>query len=364
MIAANVPDLDLVYTNVIAPPLGYLVHHRGHTHTVIGAAVLAAVLILVYRVLPPVRRMPLADRARIWMVIAIGLASHVLLDALNSYGIHPYHPMDATWYYGDAVFIFEPILWIILGLALAPNAKGTAARMASLLPVVILPLVMAWMGIIPLESLLLLAAAGALWRVLMSPLAPRVRAAAALVVTGWAIAALIGLSRMARTASVDILQPHLGGELVDVALTPNPASPLCWSVIGIERIDAKGEYVLWRGTLTLAPRFKPAESCASHRLTAASPVRMLGANRFVLRDEIHQSLHHLRRLAERNCRVRAWLRFGRAPVVTGNEIYDLRFDAAGQNFSRMPIDDRSECPRFVPGWSIPRADLLSVVPGP
>ena len=37
LIASNFPDLDLVLTPLLAPPLGYLMHHRGHTHTLLWA---------------------------------------------------------------------------------------------------------------------------------------------------------------------------------------------------------------------------------------------------------------------------------------------------------------------------------------
>ena len=36
VIASNLPDLDLVYTGIAPAPLGYLLHHRGHTHTSSG----------------------------------------------------------------------------------------------------------------------------------------------------------------------------------------------------------------------------------------------------------------------------------------------------------------------------------------
>src|SRR5438309_7663934 len=36
-LASNFPDLDLVLTHLLEPPLGYLLHHRGHTHTLVGA---------------------------------------------------------------------------------------------------------------------------------------------------------------------------------------------------------------------------------------------------------------------------------------------------------------------------------------
>src|ERR1044071_6731268 len=40
IVAANLPDADLFYTRIAPPPLGYLLHHRGHTHTIVGCVVL------------------------------------------------------------------------------------------------------------------------------------------------------------------------------------------------------------------------------------------------------------------------------------------------------------------------------------
>ena len=359
VIAANLPDLDLIYTGVIPPPLGYLLHHRGHTHTVMGVAVLAALLLLAYRVLPPVKRMPLADRLRLWGVIAAGLASHVALDSLNSYGVHPFYPGNPAWYFGDAVFIFEPLLWTVFGIAAAWNTHGKLARIASTLPVVIFPLLLAWMRIVPIEALVILTIVSAAFAKAASRLSPRARAAAALIIVTAAVSGWTSVARVARAASAQVLEPHVRGRLVDLVLSPNPASPLCWSVIGIELNEAAGEYVLWRGTLSLAPRWKPPESCASYRFAGVKTTRMPGDGSFALRDETHHSLSRLRSLAEGDCWVRAWLRFGRVPVITGNEIYDLRFaERPGQDFTRMRIQQRSDCPRFVPGWAMPRADLL------
>ena len=36
VLAANLPDGDLLYSNIMSPPLGYLLQQRGYTHTVVG----------------------------------------------------------------------------------------------------------------------------------------------------------------------------------------------------------------------------------------------------------------------------------------------------------------------------------------
>ena len=66
---------------------------------------------LVCWLLPAVRRLSPAHRARLWTLISAALLSHELLDAGNSYGVHPFFPFDSRWYYGDAVFILEP--WLL-----------------------------------------------------------------------------------------------------------------------------------------------------------------------------------------------------------------------------------------------------------
>jgi inner membrane protein len=363
IIAANLPDVDLAYVGVAPAPLGYLLHHRGHTHTVIGVGALLLLLVVIYRRLPPVTKLRSGDRLRLWLSMALGLGSHIPLDALNSYGVHPFYPVDSSWYFGDAVFIFEPAFWVVLGLAAAWNARTPIARLVSALPIVIFPIAMVSMDIVPLEAAVVLAVAGALFAAAVGAMSRRARAGCALAACVVMIVGLVAASRAARHATIAALNPELRGRLVDVIRTPNPSSPLCWAVIGIELNERGGEYILWRGTLSLAPAWKDPATCASHRFAAVRGARTIGGGRLVLSDELHQSLGDLRARAERDCRVRAWLRFGRAPVVAGGAIFDLRFaNLAAQNFSHMrlePGDRGSLCPTGLPHWGMPRADILS-----
>ena len=362
MIAANLPDIDLVYSVITPEPIGYLLHHRGHTHTIVGIAVLAGLILLSYRWLPSVRGMRVFDRLRFWLVIVGGLASHLIFDSLNTYGVHPFYPWDNGWYFGDTLFILEPLIWIVLGTAAVWSARTTRARIAVGVPLLVLLFTMASMPALPLESVAGLALVGVPMFVLMRRLSNAVRGALALAATAAIAIGLSLASREARAASVAAFQPELHGALVDVVLTPNPSSPLCWSVIGIERYDRGGEYILRRGTLSLAPRLIEPERCASHRFPGASTVRVLGGGRLALRDEIRQDLSRLRDRAARDCWTRAWLRFGRAPVMADGQIFDMRFaERRTQPFTYMPLTRRPSdppCPSFVPPWDMPRADLL------
>jgi inner membrane protein len=359
IIAANLPDLDFAYSRITLPPLGYLLHHRGHTHTVAGLGMLALALVAAYWSFPSVRKMRLSGQVRFWLLIALALASHLALDGLNSYGIHPFFPVDNNWYFGDSVFILEPSLWLILGVAVALNGRSRSARLAVALPMLVLLCTTASAGAIPVEAVAALAIGGSLfaWAALRWP--PPMRAGVALVVCVLIVTGFSGASRLARSAAVAALTPELRGRLVDVILTPNPTSPLCWSVIGIELRENEGVYVLSRGTLSLKPAWKAPTHCASHRRSRSGNARIIGDGHLELLDTRHQPLQRLRALAERDCWVRAWLRFGRAPVIERGTIFDLRFsDRIGQEFSHMRLERREGCPANVPGWSMPRADLL------
>ncbi len=211
----------------------------------------------------------------------------------------------------------------------------------------------------PVESLAVLAIAGVLFAWITLRLSPPARAAAALAVLVLIVAGFAGTSRLARRAAVDALTPELRGQIVDVILTPNRSSPLCWAVIAIELREADGEYVLWRGTLSVMPAWKMPTDCASYQRRGARDGRILGDGRLAVRDQLHQPLQRLRTLAARDCWVRAWLRFGRAPVIEGDSIFDLRFsERPGREFTNVPFGAREGCPANVPGWGMPRADLL------
>jgi inner membrane protein len=363
IVAANLPDIDLVYSAITPAPLGYLLHHRGHTHTIVGLCVLAAAMAFIYALIPPVRAMRAGDRLRFHLLIVVALASHLAMDALNSYGVHPFYPFDNRWRYGDAVFIFEPALWVVLGVAVAWNARSRTSQLAAALPLVILLAAIASMDVMPAESAAVLAVAGSAFAWFARKISLRARAAVALAATALIVVALLAISRGAHSASVDALKPAVHGRLVDVVLTPNPASPLCWSVIAIETRESAGEYVLWRGTLSLAPSIKDPTSCAIHRFARAGRIRTLAQGAFELRDEIHQSLGRLRGMAEHDCWTAAWLRFGRAPVIERDTIFDLRFvERQTQDFTHMSLARRSgdpRCPTWVPPWTAPRMDLLS-----
>ena len=268
------------------------------------------------------------------------------------YGIHPFAPFDARWMYGDAVFIFEPWIWLLQGGAVAANAGGRvrAALAVGLLAIVAIA---AALGVVAVGSLAALAGGAILWAFVLRALRSRARAWAALAAAGLFVATSFALALSARVQTAARLPTT--ERMVDIVRSPHPASPLCWSVIAItEREDA---YVLRRGTLSLAPAIQDPARCGLH---ATAQLPTLRADRGMLwTDEIVQPLARLRALEREDCWVRAWLQFARAPVADDRRVFDLRFETLPRdNFTAMPLG-RAGCPANVTGWTPPRADLLA-----
>ena len=316
-------------------------------------------MMLVCRLSPAARRLATTHGVRLWATVWLNLAGHVWLDAFNVYGVHPFYPFDSRWYYGDAVFIFEPALWLLLGIAAIGNARRRVTRVMIGALVAALLIAVAALGVVPRTIVVWLGVTGAALAVIARHAAPRVRSAVALAASAVFMIGMFGVSRMARAETLAAIEPDRRGALVDVILSPDPAVPVCWSVIVIERDDDAGQYVLRRGTLSLLPASHPPASCASRRFTIGGAVeaqpgaaRWHGAKRFGSRSDVLRELH------DRDCWVRAWLQFGRAPVIRDGRILDLRFDTGARgNFTAMTLSpDRAAagCPAHVTPWAAPR----------
>ena len=118
--------------------------------------------------------------------------------------------------------------------------------------------------------------------------------------------------------------------------------PWCWSVLTLQKAAGGPAEALIarRATLSLLPGVWPASSCASARLmsahwTADDPA----SDAIVWHRRWRIDVDELRALYAANCRVRAWLQFGRVPHVADGTIADLRFEhPIGQNFTPMAVE--------------------------
>src|SRR6266571_1329351 len=240
VVGANLPDVDLAWSS-FRSVLVYYHEHRGWTHSLVGFAVLALswwiVLLVIDRRLPARRLEAKAKPLPLLIAAAIGVASHLLMDAANSYGIRPFLPWSDRWVYGDLWVIVDPWLWLFLGGAVYLSGSGGRRR----------------------DRVWLMGAAVAACVVLFTPVVPaacRIAWAAALL-TALAVcrgaagrhgdgsrAARAGLALVVLYAALCAVSHHAalgrlgqrgaeraGGHAPTVAALPHPADPFRWEGI-------------------------------------------------------------------------------------------------------------------------------------
>lgn len=150
MLAANAPDID-IFVMFLGSYAG-LAFRRGWTHGPVAMAVLPVFLtglILAWDRLVRRRgergasRAPVAVGATL-LIASVGVWSHPALDWLNTYGIRLLMPFRGDWFYGDAVFIIDPWLWLLLAAALIPWRR--TRRRVQVIGVVAVAYVVAMIG--------------------------------------------------------------------------------------------------------------------------------------------------------------------------------------------------------------------------
>lgn len=115
VLGANAPDIDAI-TYFTGSSLWW---RRGWTHGVLALGAwpfaIAAILLIVARTFGHAshRRPPPKAATLIW-ISALGVWTHPLLDFLNNYGVRWLMPFNTRWFYGDALFIVEPLIWLCL----------------------------------------------------------------------------------------------------------------------------------------------------------------------------------------------------------------------------------------------------------
>ena len=128
VIGANLPDIDAAtYFLGGDVALGF---RRGWTHGVLAMAVLPPLLAWVMYQLDRVRcrRAPAATPVPLGRLVGlsyVAVLSHQVLDWLNTYGIRLLMPFDGRWFYGDALFILDPWIWLLLGTAVLLAYSGS-----------------------------------------------------------------------------------------------------------------------------------------------------------------------------------------------------------------------------------------------
>jgi inner membrane protein len=121
MLAANAPDMDTF--NFFNDNLEYLQVHRGYTHALVFAPLVALVPLLLVKAFTRTRFTLATLAAYAGCVIAV--LSHLLLDWTNVYGVRLMLPFSAKWYRLDITDIIDPVILGVLLLAVAAPALSS-----------------------------------------------------------------------------------------------------------------------------------------------------------------------------------------------------------------------------------------------
>lgn len=406
IVAAEFPDSDLVYSGPVLRMgnLGYLLHHRGHTHTIVWATVSAIVLWIVARgwvnygstgggstdggntrgasvdgAAGRGASMTSASYSGALLCVAlVGTLSHLLLDYTNSYGVHPFWPFDNRWFYGDAVFIVEPWLWLVSIPALFWNRPSRIGRVLLLLFFVLIIAATLFLGQVARDVALVLMVFAALWPVVQWRLPAMARTASglgvwALVTVGFFVAS--GRAEAAVRTAVEAVSAS--ERVLDVSLNPGPGDWGCWSVLVVS-----ADATTYRVSSAFVAPFAPVRSLATCEaryrtgriggdvlsgFAGRTSPSFAATTQVAWRSSWSAPRTELSALARTRCEVQAALHFMRVPVwQRANErelmLSDARFGVGGGGFSDVLVPSTGACAmegRWVPDWLPPRRDVYS-----
>ncbi len=121
--AAELPDADIALR--LAGDETYLQWHRGPTHSVLLLPFWALIIAWVFWEIGGRRNFRL-----LWAASAAGLASHLVLDWITSYGTLLWWPVSDARLALSLVFILDPYVWAILGVGLWAAIRTQRPRVA------------------------------------------------------------------------------------------------------------------------------------------------------------------------------------------------------------------------------------------
>ncbi|MEI9936885.1 MAG: metal-dependent hydrolase [Pseudomonadota bacterium] len=328
--------------------LSYMLYHRGVVHSFVGCLALSAVIVAVVWLFSRKG----ASLGRLLLIGFLCASLHLVMDATNDYGVHPFWPFWNGWLYGDFIFLLEPlVIMSLLPLALRGIMRDRGSRRANLrqLGLVVLALLaillliwyrvatgvyIGWISATFATCYLLTQLVLACWRRNYAPIAW------ASLLAVWGV--FFVSSRCAKAVTVSALEASTWGErLVQVDTTPAATTPLCWNVTTAGLDSSSGQIITRMGTLSLVPSLMPPCECRTATPHGPptfepngdqTPCKTPPGAAWYWTAHEEASVEELRKLARRNCRVEAALHFLRTPALKveakGGQVLigDLRLD--------------------------------------
>lgn len=118
VLAANAPDFDVV--SWFGGPMSYIRWHRNITHSLIALPIMALLAVAIVRVLGRKKVLWLPA----FLIATIAVASHLILDLTNVYGVRLLLPFSGHWFHWDLTPVIDLTIWAILFLGVAATALG------------------------------------------------------------------------------------------------------------------------------------------------------------------------------------------------------------------------------------------------
>ena len=110
--SANIPDLDVVL-GLLGDPIFSIQHHRGITHSLLFAPLLALLSAMMFFKLGRLK-----DFKTLWVYGLLGVWLHIFFDLITPFGTQLLAPFSAARFSLDLMFIIDPFFTAILGLTL------------------------------------------------------------------------------------------------------------------------------------------------------------------------------------------------------------------------------------------------------
>lgn len=389
--AANFSDIDLVYSLYDSSPLSYFIHHRGFTHTFL-MGLPQAIFVLITSALC----FRIKDKTVLaygFGLITVNIFLHIISDGLNSYGVHPFFPWDNHWFYGDRIFIIEPLIWFsILPLILVSLKNKSVLKNVLILFFITVVFLAFYLKMLSLGTAFILILYFISLVVLFYRLYEPTR-----VLVSWCFTAIIVLGFIMEGLRVENLitaefskHEHTGEKLEDLVLSPFPGNFFCWSVFAV-RTAPDDVYSVAVGKIQSLNvlGFKCPEGMTpemqDHQKTNSFSEREIVQGYetakvdYEIKSKVLKEIKSVQWLRDyrgskskifddhHDCRLQNWFQFVRVPYLNSNGDYlDLRFSHVSDrgNFTRMNLKtDQFSCVKMPAPWIRPTKKLFFKVSG-
>ncbi len=346
VLAANAPDAD-IFALVFGGRWAFLHHHRGITHSILGALALAVALPCIFYLadilLARIRGQSSRTKLRGLMIASLVVtATHPILDWTNNYGVRFLLPWNSRWFYGDFVFIVDPFIWLVLGGAAFLLTSKTRKHIIVWIVIALVPSYLVLVGAPGPNRLANEALLRVLWIVVLivlvtlyrrkigGRLGARIAIAALATVTIYCagLAAIHAVAiRQAKTEALSIANSN-AEQLVKVAAMPTIANP--------------AEWVCLMDTNRATYRFN------------LSLIRKRSGTRDLVRIEKPDESDRAVEQSSRDTRAQIFLGFARFPVIrvvgedcvtqTLVQFADLRYTEPGRGRGAFSLELPVDCP--------------------